>query len=80
MVSKQPNTEELLKLTPQEIAITKLLLLGKTPQLIAGLLSSNEANIRKAIRNIREKFNCKNNIELIVKLKDDGLDSYLFQN
>lgn len=80
MMARQPNLSILLELTEQETAITKLLLHGKTPQLIAGLLSSNEANIRKAIRSIREKFNCKNNIELIVKLKDDGLDSYLFQN
>ena len=79
-MSRKPNIKALLTLTDQEIVISKLLLLGKTPQQIAGLLSSNEANIRKAVRSIREKLGCKNNIELIIKMKDDGLDSYLFQN
>ena len=80
MMSRKPNIALLLKLTEQETVITKLLLLGNSPQQIAGLLSSNEVNIRKAVRSIREKLGCKNNIELIIKIKDDGLDSYLFQN
>lgn len=80
MMARQPNFSVLLTLTEQEIAITKLFLDGNTPQQMASLLSSNEVNIRKAIRSIRSKLNCKNNIELVVKLKDDGLDSYLLQN
>ena len=80
MVARQPNFSVLSLLTEQETAITKLLLEGNAPQQIAGFLSCNEVNIRKAIRSIRSKLNCKNNIELVVKLKDDGLDSYLLQN
>jgi DNA-binding NarL/FixJ family response regulator len=80
MMARQPNFSVLSLLTEQETAITKLFLGGNTPQQIANLLSSNEVNIRKAIRSIRNKLDCKNNIELIVKLKDDGLDSYLLQN
>jgi DNA-binding NarL/FixJ family response regulator len=80
MVARQPNFSVLSLLTEQETAITKLLLDGNSPQQIADFLSCNEVNIRKAIRSIRNKLNCKNNIELVVKLKDDGLDSYLLQN
>ena len=80
MVARQPNLSVLSLLTEQETAITKLLLDGNASQQIAGFLSCNEVNIRKAIRSIRSKLNCKNNIELVVKLKDDGLDSYLLQN
>lgn len=80
MMAKQLNFSALSKLTEQEIAITKLFLAGNTPQQTAKLLSSNEVNIRKAIRSIGNKLDCDNNIELVVKLKDDGLDSYLLQN
>ena len=80
MVSKQPNIDKLLKLTPQEIAITKLLLLGNVPQQIAGLLSIHPFNVRTYLRTIREKMACDNNIRLIVKIKDEGLDSVLLQN
>lgn len=79
MVSKQPNIDELLKLTPQEIAITKLLLLGKTPQQIAGLLSIDDSNARKSLQNIRNKMRCENNIQLVIKMMIDGLDSVLSQ-
>lgn len=79
MVSKQPKIDELLKLTPQEIAITKLLLLGNTPQQIAGLLSIDDSNVRKALQNIRAKMCCNNNIQLIIKMIIDGLDSVLSQ-
>ena len=82
-MAKQLNFSALSKLTEQEISITKLFLAGNTPQQTAKLLSSNEANIRKAIRSIGNKLDCDNNIELVVKLKDDGLDSYnwsLLQN
>ena len=79
MVSKQPNTEELLNLTPQEIAITKLLLLGNTPQQIAGLLSIDDSNVRKVLQSIRAKMCCDNNIQLVIKMMIDGLDSVLSQ-
>jgi len=79
MVSKQPNIDELLKLTPQEIAITKLLLLGNTPQQIAGLLSIDDSNARKSLQNIRNKMQCDNNIQLVIKMMIDGLDSVLSQ-
>ena len=79
MVSKQPNIDELLKLTPQEIAITKLLLLGNTPQQIAGLLSIDDSNARKSLQNIRNKMRCDNNIQLLKKMMIDGLDSVLSQ-
>ena len=79
MVSKQPNIDELLKLTPQEIAITKLLLLGNTPQQIAGLLSIDDSNARKSLQNIRNKMRCDNNIQLVIKMMIDGLDSVLSQ-
>ena len=79
MVSKQPNIDELLKLTPQEIAITKLLLLGSTPQQIAGLLSIDDSNVRKTLQNIRNKMRCDNNIQLVIKMMIDGLDSVLSQ-
>ena len=79
MVSKQPNIDELLKLTPQEIAITKLLLLGSTPQQIAGLLSIDDSNARKSLQNIRNKMRCDNNIQLVIKMMIDGLDSVLSQ-
>ncbi len=79
MVSKQTNIDELLKLTPQEIAITKLLLLGNTPQQIAGLLSVDDSNVRKALQHIRSKMRCDNNIQLVIKMMIDGLDSVLSQ-
>jgi len=79
MVSKQPNIDELLKLTPQEIAITKLLLLGNTPQQIAGLLSIDDSNARKSLQNVRNKTQCDNNIQLVIKIMIDGLDSVLSQ-
>ena len=79
MVSKQPNVDELLKLTPQEIAITKLLLDGNTPQQIAGLLSIDDSNARKSLQNIRNKMRCDNNIQLLKKMMIDGLDSVLSQ-
>ena len=80
MMSRKPNIALLLKLTEQEIAITKLLLLGNSSQQIAGLLSMDDRNVRNALQSIREKLGCDNNIELVVKIKDDGLDSYFFQN
>lgn len=79
MVSKQPKIDELLKLTPQEIAITKLLLLGNTPQQIAGLLSIDDSNARKSLQNVRNKTQCDNNIQLVIKIMIDGLDSVLSQ-
>ena len=79
MVSKQPNMGELLKLTPQEITITKILLLGSTPQQIAELLSIHPVNVRTYLRAIREKMACDNNIQLVMKIRDDGLDSVLLQ-
>ena len=80
LMSRKPNIAELLTLTEQELAILKLLILGNTPQLISGALSMDERNVRNALQSIREKLGCKNNIELVIKVKDDGLDSYLFQN
>lgn len=79
MMSRQPNLDELSKLTPQELAILKLLILGNTPQQIAGFLSVDDSNIRKALSSIRGKLSCDNNIQLVIKIKDDGIDSYLFQ-
>ena len=80
MVARQPNIAILLKLTEREIAITKLLLDGNEAQQIAGLLNMDERNTRHAMQSIREKLKCRNNIDLVIKLKDDGLDSYLFQH
>ena len=80
MMARKPNLAVLSLLTERERAITKLLLHGNEPQQIAGLLSMAERNVRNALLSIREKFNCRNNIELAIKLKEDGIDSYLFQN
>lgn len=80
MMARQPNLAVLFLLTERERAITKLLLHGNEPQQIAGLLSMAERNVRYALQSIREKLQCRNNIELVIKLKEDGLDSYLFQN
>lgn len=79
MVAKQPNLAVLTLLTEREKAITKLLLHGNEPQQISGLLSMAERNVRNALQTIRAKLQCKNNIALVIKLKEDGLDSYLFQ-
>ncbi len=80
LMSRKPNITELLKLTEQERAILKLLILGNTPQQIAELLTMDDRNTRNALQSIRDKLHCDNNIQLIIKVKDDGLDSYLFQN
>ena len=80
LMSRKPNLKELLTLTEQELAILKLLILGNTSQQIAGALSMDDRNVRNALQSIREKLHCDNNIELVIKVKDDGLDSYLFQN
>jgi len=80
MMAKQPNIAVLSLLTERETAITKLLLHGNEAQQIAGLLSMAERNVRNSLQSIREKMKCKNNVELVIKLKEDGLDSYLFQN
>lgn len=79
MMQRVPNIEVLSQLTPQERAIIKLLLHGKTPQQIAGLLSIDDSNVRKSLQHIREKMDCDNNIELVIKMLDDGLDSVLSQ-
>ena len=80
MVARQPNLSVLSLLTEQETAITKLLLDGNTTQKIAGLLSMDERNTRHALQSVRDKMQCSSNIELVIKLKDEGLDSYLFQH
>ena len=80
MMSKKPDVHLLLTLTPQEITVLKLLLLGKSAKQISGLLSLDEDNVRRSLRSIREKLRCDNNIEVIVKIKDEGLDFYLLQN
>jgi DNA-binding NarL/FixJ family response regulator len=80
MMARKPNFSVLLMLTERERAITKLLLHGNESQQIAGLLSMAERNVRYALQSIREKLQCRNNIDLVIKLKEDGLDSYLFQN
>ncbi len=74
------DIDMLLTLTPQEIAVLKLLILGKEPKEIARLLSLHEDTIRQFLRSIREKLQCKNNLTLIIKMKDEGLDFYLSQN
>jgi len=79
MMARQPNLSVLSLLTEQETAITKLLLHGNNVQKIAGMLSMDERNTRHVLQSIRDKLGCSSNIELIVKLKDEGLDSYLFQ-
>lgn len=79
MVSKQPNINALRTLTPQEIAMLKLLLLGNTPQQIAGLLSLDDSTVRKALQNVRAKLSCNNNIQLVIQMLLDGLNSVLSQ-
>ena len=80
MMAKQPNLAVLSLLTERETAITKLLLHGNEAQQIANLLNMDERNTRHAMQSIREKLQCRNNIDLVIKLKDDGLDSYLLQH
>ena len=79
MVSKQPNINTLRTLTPQEIAMLKFLLLGNTPQQIAGLLSLDDSTVRKALQNVRAKLSCNNNIQLVIQMLLDGLNSVLSQ-
>jgi len=79
MVSKQPNINALRTLTPQEISIVKLLLLGNTPQQIAGLLTLDDSNVRKVLQHVRAKLSCNNNIQLVIQMLLDGLNSVLFQ-
>ena len=80
MMHKKPDIHMLLTLTPQEIAVVTLLVLGNQPKEIAKLLDINEDNVRQFLRSIREKLNCRSNYALIVKIKDEGLDFYLLQN
>ena len=79
MVSKQPNFQALRTLTPQEITMVKLLLLGNTPQQIAGLLSLDDSTVRRTLQNARTKLSCDNNIQLITQMLLDGLNSVLSQ-
>ena len=79
MVSKQPNFKTLRTLTPQEITMVKLLLLGNTPQQIAGLLSLDDSTVRRTLQNVRTKLSCDNNIQLITQMLLDGLNSVLSQ-
>ena len=79
MVSKQPNFKALRVLTPQEITMVKLLLLGNTPQQIAGLLSLDDSTVRRTLQNTRTKLSCDNNIQLITQMLLDGLNSVLSQ-
>ena len=79
MVSKQPNFEALRALAPQEITMVKLLLLGNTPQQIAGLLSLDDSTVRRTLQNARTKLSCDNNIQLITQMLLDGLNSVLSQ-
>ena len=81
MMHKKPDIHLLWTLTPQELAVvTLLVLLGKEPKEIAKLLTLHEDTVRQFLRSIREKLHCKNNYDLIVKMKDEGLDFYLPQN
>ena len=80
MMHKKPDVHLLLTLTPQEIAVATLLILGNRPKEIAKLLNIKEDNVRQFLRKIREKLNCRSNYHLIVKMKDEGLDFYLLQN
>ena len=80
MMHKKPDLHLLWTLTPQEIAVVTLLVLGNQPKEIARLLDIKEDNVRQFLRSIREKLNCKSNYHLIVKMKDEGLDFYLLQN
>ena len=79
MVSKQPNFQALRTLTLQEITMVKLLLLGNTPQQIAGLLSLDDSTVRRTLQNARTKLSCDNNIQLITQMLLDGLNSVLSQ-
>ena len=80
MMHKKPDIYLLLALTPQEIAVLTLLVLGNQPKEIARLLDIKEDNVRQFLRSIREKLHCRSNYDLIVKIKDEGLDFYLLQN
>ena len=80
MMHKKPDVHLLLTLTPQEIAVLRLLVLGNRPKEISKMLDIKEDNVRQFLRSVREKLNCKSNYDLIVKMKDEGLDFYLLQN
>jgi len=80
MMHKKPDIDLLLTLTPQEMAVLKLTLLSKEAKEIGKLLSLHEVTIRQFLRSIREKLQCKNNLALIIKMKDEGLDFYLLGN
>ena len=80
MMHKKPDVHLLFTLTPQETAVLKLTLLGEEAKEISKLLSLHEDTIRQFLRSIREKLQCKNNLALIIKMKDEGLDFYLLGN
>lgn len=80
MMHKKPDIDLLLTLTPQEMAVLKLTLLSKEAKEIGKLLSLHEDTIRQFLRSIREKLQCKNNLALIIKMKNEGLDFYLLGN
>ena len=80
MMSKVADISCLLKLTEQELGVLTLFMTGETPSSIAKYLSVEPRTVRKILQAIRAKFHCKNNIQLAIKVKSDGLDTYLFRN
>ena len=60
------------KLTNRECECVFLLLRGKTAKEIAGLLSLSKRTVESYIENIKNKMNCQNKAEILVKAISNG--------
>lgn len=65
------------KLTERECECVFLLIRGKTAKEIAGLLSLSKRTVESYIENIKNKMNCQNKVEILVKAISNGYQNQI---
>lgn len=65
------------KLTKRECECVFLLIRGKTAKEIAGLLSLSKRTVESYVENIKNKMNCQNKVEILVKAISNGYQNQI---
>jgi len=71
------NPHNKFKLTKRECECVFLLIRGKTAKEIASLLSLSKRTVESYIENIKNKMNCQNKVEILVKAISNGYQNQI---
>ena len=77
MMVKFPSEVDIPELTGQERRALRILMAGKTIKQIADIMSISERAVEKLIANVRAKFDCLSNTELVLKVEVSGISMLL---